>query len=188
MITLTEWRDDIRRLKKLLDEAQAEVEKASKKINVAKDARRRINQSPISPGKLRMSYNRKRRKQQAKAIKQVQNISNSKRFARLAVDEAEFQYNIAKSKFDDIKREFDTYIMRITDLLDYFYDNYAIKTKIDGPLINIFFGGIGEPIGLCHGHYILDLNTFCLLCYREVGEPNCLKTPIALAYEPSSQN
>lgn len=182
---MTEWRDDIRRLKKLLDEAQAEVEKASKKFNVAKNARSNISQSPINQGKLRMSHNLKRRKQQAKAIKQAQNINNAKRIAKLAVDEAESQYNLVKSKFDCIKREFDTYIMRITNLLDYLHGGYTIKTKIDDPLVNIFFGGIDKPIGLCHGHYILGLKTFCLLCYRKVGEPNCLKTPKQLTYDPS---
>jgi len=185
VITLAEWHDKICHLKNLLDQAQHKVEKTSTRLNVAKNAKKKISQSSIKEGRLKMGHNRRHRKQQPKVIEQIQNINTANKVAQLAVDEAEFQYNLAKSEFDNIKLEFSTYIMRITDLLDYFYDNYSVKTEINSSLINISFGGKGGPFGLSHGHYILDLKTFYLLCYRKVDEPHCFNPPIALVYEPS---
>lgn len=178
VIVLAE-RNDIWYLKICLRQAQREVRITYNLLASARESTSRVRSGDKVKDEItRMSRNPKRRRAQLRAIDEL--------YAAIKKLEAcQTVFDNAQSRYYAIKWEFDRHILWFSGLLDQYYDNYFIETPYNGHTIDISFGGDGEPVGLNHGHYILDLQSWSFTCYRKVGEPHYHKNPIILDLELS---
>ena len=173
-------RDDIIYLKNALHQAQRDLKLAYGSLASARKSTNKARSSErTKDDKTRMSRDPKRRRKQLRAIDALHTAMRNLESIQKDYDDADFRFRAAKS-------EFDRYVLWFMGLLDRYYDNYSIETLRTDHTISAFFGGDnGDPYGENHGHYILDLWTWCYTCYRNVGEPHVWQNPIPLSYESS---
>lgn len=138
-------------------DAQACVTERRQLVQEIRDARDRHNHTKPAFQKAKNHFDRKRDEHNRAKADHEQEQGDFKR-AKAEFDRAKsaFQNRLAAVRSGRQQRKYDRrFIAERAGVPHQYLDDVWVSTEPDGS-VNIYFGGVGEPAGLGHGHYSVD--------------------------------